>query len=247
MAKKHGAKQQKKAAKKKAKREEKRTQLSQRTSSDPTVRLRGADHWPVYQAWMATSLWQEGMGHMAIARHEPGSGGLIFGFYLVDVWCLGVKNAFWHSGSAGKFKEMIQKLESSQPMAPVAPSCLVKIIQGALEYAASFGFRPHPDFRHASLLLTGIDPSECSEEYTFGKDGKLFYVRGPHETPAQALTIIERVRQAGGDHALPLQESELGTLGLVTDDFDDDYDDDGDDYDDENEDNSSPLGLPEPR
>lgn len=243
MAKKHGAKQQKKAAKKKAKREEKRTQIAQRTSSDPTVRLRGAGLWPVYQAWMSSSLWEKGMGYLMLARHEPKSGGLIYGVYLVDTWCLGVKDAFWHSGSAGEFKEMVQKFGSNEPMVPVAPACLVKIIQDALEYAASFGFRPHHDFRHASLLLAGIDPSECSEQYTFGKDGKPFYVRGPNETPAQAVAIMERIRQAGGDYLFPLQESELGAVSLTPDDFDGEEYEDKEDYDGQDD---NPLGLPEP-
>ena len=47
MAKKHGARQQKKVAKQKAKRAQKRSELMKRTSTDPMVRLRGAGGWPV--------------------------------------------------------------------------------------------------------------------------------------------------------------------------------------------------------
>ncbi|HEU5115621.1 MAG TPA: hypothetical protein VFT74_02990, partial [Isosphaeraceae bacterium] len=198
MAKKHGAKQQKKEAKKKAKRAEKRSQLAQRTSNDPTVRLKGVGDWSVHEAWVATSLWEQGIGYTLISRHEP-KGGLIYASYLVDVYCLGVKNAFWDAGTNGDFKEMLQNLEGSQPMERVSPACLAKMVKGAVEFAASFGFRPHPDFRHAGLLLAGIDVGECAEEFTFGKDGKPFYIRGPYETPAQANAILERIKAAGGD------------------------------------------------
>ncbi len=240
MAKKHGAKQQKKEAKKKAKRAEKRSQLAKRTSTDPTVRLRGVGDWPVHEAWMAASLWEQGLGYLLISRHEP-KGGLVYASYLVDVYCLGVKNALWDAGTKGDFKEMLKNMEASQPMEPISPACLAKIVRGSLEYAASMGFRPHPDFRHAGLLLAGIDPAECAEEFSFGKDGKPFYIRGPYETPAQAQVIGERIKAAGGEYVVPMRPIEMGeALDLDDVDFDDD-----DDFDDEEEEGYDPLGLPE--
>ena len=72
--------------------------------------------------------------------------------------------------------------------------------QGAVEFAGSFGFSPHPDFRHASRLLEGIDPADYPHEFTFGRDGKPFYIQGPNETPTQANAIAQRVEGAGGHY-----------------------------------------------
>jgi hypothetical protein len=230
MAKNHGARQQKKVAKQKAKRAEKRSYMMQRTSTDPAVRLRNAEKWPVVEALVARDLWKEGMGQLVIARQE-GEGRVIFAVYLVDVYCLGVKNAFWHAGTLEDLKDLVRKMETSQAMSPISPAGLVKIVKGAVEYAQSLGFRPHPDFRHAAMLMEGIDPATFPQEFTFGRDGKPFYIQGPNESLAQARAIMQRINDAGGHWlvALPGPGSE-----------------DPDDIEDDIEDGYDHLALPEP-
>jgi hypothetical protein len=197
MAKKHGARQQKKMAKQKAKRFAKHSLLVQRSSNDPTIRLQRAEKWPVVQALVGAQLWAEGIGYLTIARQES-EGGLIFAVFLVDVYCLGVKNAFWRAGTQEDLTDLIRQLEKRQRMRAIAPACLAKIVTGAVEYAQTFGFPPHPDYRHAGMLLAGIDPATCPEEFTFGRDGKPFYIQGPNETPEQAVAIMQRIEKAGG-------------------------------------------------
>lgn len=199
MAKNHGARQQKKLAKQKARRQEKRSDLARRTSTDPTIRLQRAERWPVVQALISKQIWELGIGDLVIARRES-EGNLIISVFLVDVYCLGVKNAFWMAGSAGDLKELVSKIEKETPMAPISPECLAKVIWGAVDYADSFGFRPHPDFRHASMLLAGIDPGACTTEFTYGYEGKPFYFQGPHESTEQARAIVERIHPHGGDY-----------------------------------------------
>jgi len=221
MAKNHGAKQQKKLAKQKAKRSEKRASLARRTSTDPTVRLQSAAKWPVVQALVAADTWEKGLGTVVIAREES-ERGLVFAVYLVDVYCLGVKNAFWQVGTHGEFRSLVERVERNEEMRPIDPGCLVKLVEGAVEYARSFGFAPHADYRHASLLLAGIDVATCSQEFTFGRDGKPFYVQGPNESPAEVRAIMERVHDAGGLFAAV--RPGLGSEGLNA--LEDDYDDD---------------------
>ena len=60
---------------------------------------------------------------------------------------------------------MVKHLSQSQRMS-ITPACLVKIVKGGVEYARSMGFSPHPDYRHASMLLEGIDPSTCTERFS---------------------------------------------------------------------------------
>ena len=99
---------------------------------------------------------------------------------------------------------MIGRMEEVQQMKAISPACLVKIATGAVEYAQSFGFRPHPDYRHAAMLLAGIDPATCREKFTFGRDGKPLYIQGPHESIAQAAAITQRVQEAGGHFVMAL-------------------------------------------
>jgi hypothetical protein len=201
MAKKHGAKEQKRIAKQKAKRAEKRLNLMRRTSNDPILRLQRAEKWPVVRALAGAEIWETGIGDLAIARQES-EGQLVFGFFLVDVYCLGVKNAMWRAGTPGDFEELIHHIEQNQTMRPILPACLVKIIKGAVEYAQSYGFAPHADYRHAAMLLEGIDPSTCPQEFRFGHDGRPLYIQGPHESPAEVMAIVQQVQLAGGNYTL---------------------------------------------
>jgi hypothetical protein len=221
MAQNHGARQQKRAAKQKAKRSEKRAREFRRTSTDPTIRLAGARKWPVVQAVAASELWGGGIGYLAIARRES-EGQLVFGVFLVDVFCLGVKNAFWEVGTIHDFKELIERMEKTQTMRTIEPACLVKIVNGAVEYAQSFGFPPHPDFRHAAMVLDGIDAAACPQQFTYGRDGKPFYVQGPHESSARAEAITQRILEAGGHFLVGGPVSEL----LGPPEFDDELDQD---------------------
>lgn len=210
MAKPHGARQQKRLAKQKAKRSEKRAAINRRESKDPSIRLQGAERWPVVQAFMGSRIWADGLGSLVIARQES-AGQLVFGVFLVDVNCLGVKNAFWRAGSQASLRELIGRMEETQEMSPVAPECLVKLVKGAVEYARSFGFLPHPDYRHAAMLLEGIDPATCRHDFTFGRDGKPYYVQGPNESFSEVENIMMRVRQVGGNYLvrLPVQHRTL--------------------------------------
>jgi hypothetical protein len=208
MAKNHGAKDQKRAAKQKAKRQAKRSILSQRASKDPTVRLQRAEKWSVVQALVGDKLWADGIGHVLIARRDL-EGGLVFAVFLVDVYCLGVKNAFWRAGTSAEIEDLVRKMAKVETMSASTPACLAKIVKGAVEYAQSFGFQPHPDYRHASMLLEGIDPSNCPSEFRFGRDGKPFYIQGPHESLAQAAAITQRVRDAGGHFIVSFSGDEV--------------------------------------
>jgi hypothetical protein len=219
MSKNHGARQQKRAAKQKAKRSAKRAMLLRRDSKDPTVRLERAGEWPVVSGLVGDELWDTGIGYLSIAR-EQSDGQLIIATFLVDVYCLGVKNAFWLAGTRQDLQNLIQKMETIQSMRAVSPACLVAIVKGAVEYAQSFGFAPHPDYRHAAMVLDGIDPSFCSEQFTFGCGGKPVYVQGPNESPAMAMAITERVRQAGADFMIGWPGASVREPAAIEDDFD---------------------------
>jgi hypothetical protein len=245
MAKNHGARQQKKLARQKAKRTEKRTTLLRRNSADPTIRLARADTWPVIRCLVAADIFTQKLGQCVLARQET-DGRVVASVFLVDVGCLGVKNAFWHAGTPGAIENLIQQIDGKQKLLPIDPAALVKLIQGAVAYAASFGFRPHADFRHAALLLKGIDPKECADEFEYGRDGKPFYFRGPYESEAEAHSIVTRVVAAGGHYIFMGTPASHSRPDFFLDD-DLTSDDDRDEADEsEGDDSDHTLGLTAP-
>ena len=99
--------------------------------------------------------WQEaGISPVVVAREqEPGK--IMFGVYMVDLYCLGVKDAFTKVDySTKRFKRDLHLFCADAPQ-----ECSVElaheVIYGGLEYAEKLGFQPHPDFKEqmADLML----------------------------------------------------------------------------------------------
>lgn len=220
MSKQHGARQQKRLAKQKAKRESRRRQLALQSSSNPAIRLKAADGWPITASLVPENLWSIGIGSLLIARRTP-EGQLACAMFLVDVFCLGVKDAMWKIVTPAEFNSMRREFDAHGRLEEVAPEYFAKLVYRAADYGQSLGSPPHRDFRHAQRLLSGIDPSECPIEFEFGQDGRPMYIRGPSESITEAQIIAARVHAQGGDYLVPLKGSEapLETIARIeTDD-----------------------------
>jgi hypothetical protein len=198
---KNEARRQKQLAKKKAKRVEKRTEIARQSSDNPLIRLAEAESWPIVDALVPESLWAQGIGQLLITRRLP-DGRLAIANFLVDVFCLGVKNAYWNIISEWEFDKLKRKLEGMGPLHTVTPEQFAKLVYGAVDFAQAVGIVPHPEYRHAKLLLTGIDPSRCTDVFTYGRDGKPFFVNGPHDTPEKIKIIMHKIKLAGGESVL---------------------------------------------
>ncbi|MBF0459552.1 MAG: hypothetical protein HQK99_16800 [Nitrospirae bacterium] len=80
----------------------------------------------------------------------------------------------------------------------IHPACAVKLIEDAVAYAKGLGFSPHKDYGIARKIFGDIDPKDCSTEYTFGKDGKPYFIAGPNDTQAKCKKIMETLTQSFG-------------------------------------------------
>ena len=199
------ARRQKSLKKKKAKREEKRAHLARLHSPDPTISLEACVDWPIIACLIPEELWENGIGQLILARRMP-DGRVAAAIFLVDTYCLGVKNALCKLLAPAHYREHIEGLKRNLgDYREVAPEYLAKLVSDAVAYARALGIEPHPDYRVASLLLGGIDASQCFETFQFGKDGNPYYVRGPHESVARGKAIAERVAAAGGHFLVPVE------------------------------------------
>jgi hypothetical protein len=138
--------------------------------------------------------------------------------YLVDVYCLGVKNAVgprvMSTRDLTAFRvNALRGYESSDPVA--APLDLVQhLVFGAVDYARTLGFEPHADLVPAAGHLGGwAGPSAIG----FGLNGKPFYVNGPYDDPNKVLRTLDRTVGRDGYHftvdAVMLNAAALGGSG----------------------------------
>jgi hypothetical protein len=112
--------------------------------------------------------------------------------YLVDTYCLGVKNTIGpRTLSEDRFAAFARQCYASYESDPVeAPIELAQhIVLGAVEYARKLGFEPHRDFARARGHLGEMD-GPCA--IRFGRNGKPTYVQGPHDDPLKVMRTLNR-------------------------------------------------------
>jgi hypothetical protein len=172
---------------------------------------------------VSDDLWDQGLGYVCLSRELP-NGAVAFAMFLVDRYCLGVKNALVEITSRATYDSRIEdKMRRECETEDVTPAAARKIVERAVEYARSLGFHPHPDYQKAKHIFGSIDPNECKEEFEFGKDGKPFFIAGPRDTPERCRRIMKTLEQStgpGGSHfmvpispgmeILPLSDDEEG-------------------------------------
>ncbi|MGG6270931.1 hypothetical protein ACQ4M3_42105 [Leptolyngbya sp. AN03gr2] len=122
---------------------------------------------------------------------------LLVGSYLIDYWCLGVKNCFGpRKFDQRKYDHLVQQSYAGfeQDAREISLEQAQNIIWGSVAYAAGLGFSPHPDFETAKTHLG--TSSQMDQSIVFGRDGKPFYVSGPRDQPTR---IIATLREHAGD------------------------------------------------
>jgi hypothetical protein len=157
-----------------------------------------------YEAWCGKKVFNGGMGNVAVCRQKE-FGQVMAAVFLLDVYCLGAKNCFVCRFMRSEKREMLDKIFSIEGRSEMSPACAKKLVLDAVAYARNLGLEPHPDYARAANLLNPIDASQCETAFTFGQEGKPFYIQGPHDSRAfvrHVLTALHRRQGEGNYHFL---------------------------------------------
>ena len=139
-----------------------------------------------------SNLFVSGFGGVVIARYKSG-GRVEAGVFLLDMFCMGVKNAFFvrcHESEVGEVVERACAGGSSDPATEHSGAWGRKLIEDGVTYARRLGFAPHPDYKQAARVMGGINPKECSETFVFGSAGKPMFIAGPNDSEAKCKRIV---------------------------------------------------------
>jgi hypothetical protein len=157
--------------------------------------VRGEHEWPGVDATQDTD---SGLMGVLVAR-EHGSTVSACGF-LVDVWCLGVKNCNGpKTMDRRKLPDFAQVFFSafSHPAVPAPLELGRHVVFGAVDYARSMGLEPHPDFAQCAGHL---GEWQGSSDITFGREGMPMYIQGPRDNTFGILTTLRRTVGDGNFH-----------------------------------------------
>ena len=189
---------------------------------------------PIIKAFINSDFLDSGMACVVIVRQQGGEKYLL-GTFMVDIFCLGVKNSLFQMGLPefgldGQIQDYYDTMGLSYKECD--PNYAQNVVWGAVEYAEELGFAPtkYSDFDVYQYILDPIDAIEFVD-IPFGRDGKPFYIVGPHDNFTKICnTLQKKVGADGYEFYHPYANNML--------DFDGEYDDSDDWGEDEDNDDT---------
>ena len=158
---------------------------------------------PLVGVYLMEDIFETGLGNIFVIR-EMANGKMVMGGYLVDVFCLGIKDTTYQI----LYPEELEKILNASAT-QIDPNNAFNIIYGALEYAEDLGFAPHKDFAISEYVLDPVESVEY-EELTFGKDGKPLYLAGISDrTEAILNTLRKNVGVGNFEYLCEVNESDI--------------------------------------
>lgn len=198
-----------KAQRRKTLLKERRKQQTAEGRSSKSGQVRRLAAAPLHACLLQKGLFERGNGMVILARRAATGRVAVSGF-LLDVFCLGVKDAFVREFEASEVESFIGAIGADAPLEPVEPPYARKLLRDLVAYARELGFPPHADYAAAEQLFGEVAAEACDENFAFGRDGKPFYIPGPRETPMQIrqrLTqLLRRLGEEGFDYMLEVDQ-----------------------------------------
>jgi hypothetical protein len=176
-------------------------------------RVRRAASASIRDCLVSETLFEAGIGTVVLARGVTASH-VSLGIFLVDAWCLGVKDAYFRSADAGQLEMMLLSLDATTPMVSVDPSYARKLLRDAAAWAASIGISPHRDFDAVERLFGDVKADGSDATFLFGREGEPFYVPGPRESPALIRRRCEQLSAHLGSVNVGLVELDGAEFGF---------------------------------
>lgn len=158
-----------------------------------------------------------GAGHVIVTRKHTG-GRISMAVFLVDIWCVGVKDSFYRLRLDDyEFEDTIDTYRIG--LRECSYDEAHNWIYGAIAFAEEADIKPDKSFNITQYMLEEDDDNIPLIEYEYGKDGK------------HTLMVHSRLEAS---HYLPLLEKNLGkgNYDFILNEHDAYFDDDDDDDDD---------------
>jgi hypothetical protein len=170
--------------------------------------------------------WAERGNGMVILTRRTSTWSLASATFLLDTFCLGVKDVMFRQGDQAEIEMMVEEAGRMMPLEAVDPSYARKLLHDAVAYARSLGIEPHADYAAAEQLFGDVDADACTVAFEFGRDGRPCYIPGPGESPTQIRRRTAALRRTLGEDGFDFvaADDEFDLL-----DVDEDYDEWGDD------------------
>jgi hypothetical protein len=214
---------QKKALKRRSERRRSTPQTDAWGTMGVLAHVRQARSYPVEGCWIMPGWEEGGMAVVVVARRQT-NGNIVYGVYLVDYYCLGLKDTFFNGDiPAGRFRREIlpEVMQGNEPQ-EISSALAHEIIYGAIEFAGEYGFRPHRDFRRSRDILDPPDTHPRTGRIEFGYEGKPLFISGPYDNVDAILRQLERTAGEGNHDYMIRFDGPPGGEWEIDDEWEDD-------------------------
>lgn len=133
---------------------------------------------PVLECWQTENI--NGLSQVKVVRKKA-NGKLIVGFYLIDMYCFGLKDTFYlefedyedyESQALNKFSD------DAVGQTRIEADYAFNLVYGAIEYGEDNGFKVPKAFKVSEYILDDIEDIEFID-IEFGMNGQPLYIPGP--------------------------------------------------------------------
>ena len=180
---------------------------------------------PIYKCYKSTIPGDTRQMAVVVARQHP-QGTITFAAFMLDRWCLGVKNVLWQFNVDESYLDhcLSYLRKGDQKLEEISYVEAHNWVYGAHDWAADAGIMPHPDFAIASYVLEADDDDVELIEYDFGNDGEYWLMVHNNFEASQYIPTLTKTLGTGNFNI------------VIDDDEEDDFDDEDYDFDDDEED-----------
>ncbi len=163
-----------------------------------SARVLRASQAPIQHCFLTEAVFDLGMGTLVLARGATPHH-LALSSFLVDVFCLGIKNVMLESVDREVFAMYMNATDAGSPMVSIDPSDARKLLRDLAAWSQSIGFAPHQDFAAVERIFGDVSVGASDAVFRFGRDGKPVYIPGPNDTDPLIQRRIAQLRKCLGD------------------------------------------------
>ena len=154
---------------------------------------------PIQHCFLTESVFDIGMGTLVLARGAT-SRYVALSSFLIDVFCLGIKDVTFKSVESEVFEMYIDATDAGSPLVSVDPSFARKLLRDLAAWSQSVGFAPHRDFAVMERIFGDVSADASDAVFRFGRDGKPLYIPSPNDdVPLIRRRIAHLQKHLGND------------------------------------------------
>jgi hypothetical protein len=171
----------------------KKSDKQQQGPISPKAYIRQAGRKLALEAVYVNRNWREGgIANFIVVRRKP-NGFLVGGIYLVDLYCLGLKNTFFQMDMTDEELQvwLDKKKTGGDALVTIDPALAFNVIYGAIEYAEDLGLQAHADFDVTEYLLPPVEEVPFIE-IEFGLEGVPHFFSGPSDNVGKILATLRK-------------------------------------------------------